>query len=447
MKVSSLKTKIALCFCSLILLTLSTFWLFTKSEFQQTIQRQGDALGTTLAVQSADSVRELVLANDLLSLNVVLDQLTRNENILSISVFNIDEQLIASSGTQTPPVTNSQANINAAYRAPITLDDSIAGAVLLQLDTSVLQAGTKRSQQYFWLILGLGLLLAITAAFALASHITTPILAMINAILEPEEYTLIDETERSDEVALLQNICAELLLQHKQEAADQQGLSPINDALNSTPHTQPLKVMASMLIVEVVNINTAIELLHPSTLSKLLNEYLFYLKQAAKLYGGNVQRFTGESVMVAFDSRQSSEEYSFNAVCCAQLFLMLMNRVSQQHRAEASQALEFRLAIHSGEAFFTLATDTQQEIHNEALIGKVIETSYFLSKQSKPSQLIISETTYAQAGGDARLSTDGSTEITMPTDNMSFMAYILDGAMADYAELLEKQCRHILPGD
>ena len=111
------------------------------------------------------------------------------------------------------------------------------------------------------------------------------------------------------------------------------------------------------------------------------------------------------------------------------------------HHAKKSQALQFKLAIHSGETFFSV--DSHND-NNQALLGKSLETSFFLCKQSQPGQLLISETTYTQAGADNRLQCTDSFEITMPTDNMSFIAYLLNSDMGNYSELLQKQSQHIL---
>lgn len=143
-----------------------------------------------------------------------------------------------------------------------------------------------------------------------------------------------------------------------------------------------------------------------------------------------------------FSSRVS--EHSVNAVRCAQLFLMLMDTVKQTHKKNASQALAFTLSVHSGNVF--IAANSHSEDKDIAfMIGKAIETSYFLCKQAQPNELIISETTYSQAGGHAALATKDSREIMMPTDKLSFMAYILDAPTSDHIHLLEQQSHQILP--
>ena len=433
----ALKYKFTFCFSGIIILTLSALWLLTEKEFEANLQLQADELGSTLAEQTANSIIELVLSNDLLSLNVVISQLTANSSINQVSVFDVDNNVLARTG-----ITSPSTLFNSSYSAEISLQNAVAGSVLIELSSSSLSTNIDNIQLFFWGTLSFGLMLTITTALALTSHITQPLESIVNAIKEPDESSINVDENRQDEITDLQNACKVLLEKYQENRAHQLSLSGLNNSDSVNEHSS--KVMTSLLIVKVVNVNTAIELLHPSTLSRLLNEYNFYLKQAAKLYGGSVQRFTGDSALVSFDTISCSDEHSFNAICCAQLFLRLMQQLSQMHHAKKAQALQFKLAIHSGETFFS-ADNTKE--NNYALLGKSLETSYFLCKQSKPNQLLISETTYTQAGAGDRLQFSDSFEITMPTDNMSFMAYLINPEMGSYTELLHKQTLHILPNN
>jgi class 3 adenylate cyclase len=188
--------------------------------------------------------------------------------------------------------------------------------------------------------------------------------------------------------------------------------------------------------------------IQPNNHLKLIDEYFYYLQQSSKLYGGIIHRFTGDSILVIFDSRQFQDKHSFNAICCAQLFMHIMMQINQQHKTKSSQSLEFRLSVHSGDIFVSISNSTKnsnQEM-TETAIGKTIETCEILCEACIPGELIISETTYSHAGGEARLLCRTSTEITMPRDNMSFVAYLLGKAAASsYASLIEQQVKHILP--
>ncbi len=429
----TLSYKIALLFCSVLILTMSTLWIFVERETRLNLQLQADEVGNTLATQIADAVRELVLANDLLGLNVVVGQLAETATIGQITVFNVDREILTRAG-------NAPANAfySTVYQADISLQDAIAGSVQLELDLSALLANLNGSRYYFWGILLFGLLLTLALSLALASYINDPITQLTAALEDPDE-AILEELAGADELSRLQKACKLLLEKYQENRTHQLKLGGMLKPATSQEFNRSSKIMASLLVVKVVNVHTAIELLHPNTFSKLLNEYHQYLKQAAKLYGGSLHRYTGESTMVSFDSHKCGEDHGLNAICCGQLFLALMKKINQRHKNEKAQALQFRLAIHSGETFFNV------ESESAVLLGKSLETAYFLSKQSKPGQLLISKNTFSQASTEHQLQYADSIEITMPTDNMSFTAYIISDEASAYSDLIEKQCQHILP--
>jgi membrane protein len=429
-----LSYKVALIFGTVLLLMMSTLWVLIDNTTRLNLQLQADEVGETLATQTADAVRELVLANDLLGLNVVVGQLAGNSTTGQITVYDVDGEVLSRAGSGP---ANESGTMR--YQADIRLQDAVAGSVQLELDVSELQRNINQMRYYFLGALLFGLLLTIALSFVLASYINSPLNQLSDALEDPDEADISSPGENGDEINRLQRACKNLLKKYQENRSHQMKLSGMLSPESSQKLTQSNKIMASLLVIKVVNVNTAIELLHPKTFSNLLNEYHFYLKQAAKLYGGRLHRYTGESCLVSFDALKCGEEHGLNAICCAQLFLTLMQRINQQHKNAKNQALQFRLAIHSGETFFNF------ESSSETLLGKSLETAYFLSKQSRPGQLLISETTYSQASKDHHLHYSDSIEITMPTDNMSITAYILSPEMHVYFELIQKQSQQLLP--
>ena len=78
------------------------FWLISNYTSQNLLRQQADSHGQVLAQQVALQVTELVLANDMISMNVVLNSLTRGSSIAEVAIINIDNEIIAAgSGTHT----------------------------------------------------------------------------------------------------------------------------------------------------------------------------------------------------------------------------------------------------------------------------------------------------------------------------------------------------------
>ena len=429
-----IRHQIAFSFSLLLLIVTTAFWLLFQNELNRSLDEYRNMLGASLADQTATSVRELVLVNDLLGLNVVLTQLVRDDNVLFASVHDADDAQIARAGQQDP---QAEADF---YTASISVQDAIAGTVLIQLDTRSADSYRQRLRNLFLLLLGASMVLVITTAFALAGRITAPVRVLTDAIagsIGDDD----DDDIAADETGRLQHAVDRLLAKY-QEMEGQLLETGIWKGNRDDDSSEPARLAASVLVIKVVNIHTAIELLHPAILSGLLQEYLFYLNQAARLYGGEFHRVNGESAVVCFDEETCDDNHSINALYCAGLFQSIMARINKRHRNNGEQMLEFRMAIHSGDIF--MAPGVGEQDGKGSILGKTLDITYFLSKQAAPGELVISETASSQAREFEHVEADRQREVSMPADNVTFMAYILSSGFAEDMGMIRKQRRHIL---
>ena len=433
-----IRHKIALSFALLLVVVTAAFWLLFQNELNRSLREYNNILGATLADQTAASVRELVLVNDLLGLNVVLTQLVRDDNILFASVHDIDDNQLASAGQR-----NTLADPDTFYAADITVQEAIAGSVRIQLDQQTVAAYRARLRNLFLLLLAVSLVLVLTTAYALAGPITNPLADLSDAINDsiPED----EESKEApaDETGRLKN-AVERLLSRYQDMEEQLLETGVWQGGRNGNTNEPARLAASVLVIKVVNIHTAIEVLHPATLSGLLQEYQFYLNQAARLYGGEFHRIHGESVVVCFDEETCDDRHSINALYCAGLFQSIMTRIGNRHRKKGEQVLEFRMAIHSGDIFLAPGIGSQEQADKGSILGKTVDITYFLSKQAAPNELVISEATCSQARTFEHFETTRQREVSMPADNVSFMAYILTSGFAEDLGLIRKQRRQLL---
>jgi class 3 adenylate cyclase len=179
----------------------------------------------------------------------------------------------------------------------------------------------------------------------------------------------------------------------------------------------------------------------------LLQQYQFYLRQAARLYRGVITQVTGDQAIVAFDIRHCQDEHAFNALCCGQLFLQLMQRLAEQQLAKNTQALQFHLAIHSGDVYFSspwqsskLNSDMQRA---ETMIGNSVTLTQELLTHAEPNTLLVSELSYDLANGNLRFPTEPGHLVQ--TDRRSILTYTVAAACGTHSDVLSKQCLHILP--
>lgn len=442
----AIKHKITLGFSLLLTLVLLAFWLSLKLQLQQTLAQQTDMLGNILARQTADSVTELVLANDVLGLNVVVNQLAREDGVANITISDVDGRELTSTALQGM----LEQDGSKPYVAPVTLQGAVAGYVALSLDESFLSNPVTRPDALFFIIIAAGLVLVLAASHAIAAQVTTPVLELVDMTeaddsVDPDALVV----TRRDEFGLLQQRIADLIWRQREleEQIDVIGAPRANP--EDAPGLKAERRTVTLLHVQVANSAKALDLLHPGTLSTLLQQFQFYLRQAARLYRGVVVRVNGDSALVAFDTRRCQDEHAFDALCCAQLFMRLMQKVAETQRAQKAQALEFCLAVYSGDAYFSpiwrKPRNDDDKQRQESVIGKPVALVMELATLSRPGEILVSEPSFALADGNNRFDAQPSRKVELDSGKVNLLIYALDAGAGDHSDLLDRQCHHLLP--
>jgi uncharacterized membrane protein affecting hemolysin expression len=78
------------------------FWLVSNYNTQNLLRQQADQLGFTVAEQTALQMTEFVLANDRISMNVVLGELIRGTSITELAVIVTSTIKSSQCATQIP---------------------------------------------------------------------------------------------------------------------------------------------------------------------------------------------------------------------------------------------------------------------------------------------------------------------------------------------------------
>jgi membrane protein len=441
----ALKYRLAFAFSLLFIFLFGVLWLALKLLLDQTLSQQTRTLGDILAKQTADAVTELVLANDLLGLNVVLGQLAREPGISSVTVADVDGRTLATT------LESYAEALGPRYEAPVTLQEAVAGRVLVTLDETLLSNPLTRPHTLFYALMALGLLVISWLSWTLSRRHSEAVYGMLDLIEHPPatDEELLPAIQPSRELELLQERLLDLL--QRQRALEGQMTST---GLPDPEELQQLTLRAerrtsSLLLVEATNIHTAIELLHPATLSTLLQEFQFYLRQSARLYRGVVLRVEGHRALVSFDTRHCQDEHAFSALCCGQLFLQLMQRVAAKHKAANAQSLDFSLAVHSGDSYYSPLwknrKDGKESPREESVIGKPVDLVAQLLPLCPAGRVLASELSVELAGGSPRFAAPAARELQVGPDKLPLMAYILAPESGNHSDLLARQCLHLIP--
>lgn len=408
-------------------------------QFKQAMQQQADALGQSLITQTAASATELLVSNDILSLNVLLNNLAKNPLVAHAAIYSVDNRILAESGTR--PTRSMLGESDGLYSTQITFQEVIAGQLRISLDMRQFQQPMTISLQSMGILSLILLALTLSLSMRLGRHISTPLLQLrlwlrdpddpapgagrndeigdlarqLQARLvpekpepEPEELEELEDDalleaddypQESDDVDFEQE--AQPLAEHGIDADaaddDDEALKPWPDSIepedpfadlrdeadDSAPSAPPQpqrQAQASAVLAIQLGAQEQLRRLPRTRLLDLLERYRACLEQASALYQGQLHTLKDGSSLMLFHERECGEDYLTHAICCGEL-MRALGHALQIEVADSGITLQLQLGL-------TLGSDLEALGQAELLLSDSALDALALSQHSRNLLLV-----------------------------------------------------------
>ncbi len=404
----------------LVALALVIYACVMGLQFKQAMHEQADALGQALTTQTATSATELLVSNDILSLNVLLGNLVKNPLVAHAAIYSVDNRILAEAGQR--PKNGLLGEAEGLYEIKITFQDVVAGHLRISLDMTQFQQPMTISLQSMAILSGILLALSLALSLRLGRHISTPLLQLRMWLRYIDPYT--PATDRQDEIGdLARQLKASYAPPEPEPVAEPPEPKHVEDADDAetsfddsdlsdhgfddapkpraqvapTPRSivadedeeddpfaglhddslpkpiarptlpvAPSQPQYSAVLAVQLGSQEQLRRLPRTRLTELLERYRDCIDQAASLYDSELHTLNDGSSLMLFSTQDSGDDYLTNAICCGEL-LRALSHALQIEVADSGITLQLQLGLTLGEGLHgmtqidLLLTETAQD--------------------------------------------------------------------------------------
>ncbi|WP_019340010.1 AhpA/YtjB family protein [Stutzerimonas stutzeri] len=426
----------------LVALALIIYAWVMGMQFKHAMEQQADALGQSLITQTASSATDLLVANDILSLNVLLSNLVKNPLVAHAAIYSVDNRVLAESGAR--PQRNLLGDEEGLYSTPISFQEVIAGHLRISLDMQQFQQPMTISLQSMGLLSLILLALTLTLSMRLGRQLSLPLMQLRLWLRDPDDPA--PGAGRQDEIGELARQLQARLVPEKPEPEielddsmedlysahfevpvagpvndyersdtdlrshldDAAGSLPTDDAVTDDsfdddfdddppfdePKSQPAPAPAPAVPPSAAPATTgksgvlAIQLgaqeqlrrLPRAQLTELLQRYSDCLQQASTLYQAELHTLNDGSSLMLFHSQDDEQNYLTHALCCGEL-MRALGHALQIEVADSGITLQLQLGLTQGEGLYELS-------QGDLLLSEPAQAALAMSQHSRNLLLV-----------------------------------------------------------
>src|SRR5277367_5602712 len=161
-----------------------------------------------------------------------------------------------------------------------------------------------------------------------------------------------------------------------------------------TIHTERKKL--TIFFSDIQNFTATTERLQPETITQLLNEYFTEMSKIALAYGGTIDKFVGDAILIFFGDPETKGDAE-DAKACLRMAIEMQDRIAGLNAKWRNAGIEFpfrvRMGINTG--FCNVGNFGSDDRMDYTIIGAEANLAARLQSVAEPGHIVVRYETYA----------------------------------------------------
>ena len=463
--------KLALAFTAIISLGMVILgWVIAKDQTVM-LDRQMIASSHTVVQQLAQIATEPVLAEDTLTLEVIVKQLIEQRGLLAVAIYSDEIKPIVQAGVvPDAELVADHSTKDAMFLYDRTVNDDgepvtvmaamspmIAGGVtvgyaLIGFDRSIVEAAKHQTIRTVSLATLLFVLIGSLTSIILGKRLTRPIHQIVksSSAISAGNYSFRFTQQRNDELGDLMQAMNDMTDGLAQKERVEQTFSRYvapqvaREVLRDTAQSGAVgrNVIASVLFADVFGFTALSESMPADEVNAVLNEYFGFIGPMVDACYGHIDKYIGDCVMAVFGVPESDTLHAQHAVECAALIQYLVETLNKRRKARGQVVLMFHIGINSGAMLAgNIGAADRMEY---TVMGKEVNVASRLSSSAKPGQILLSDATYDAIRNTGPIQCQQHGIITLRGTTQPLMTYSVLLDMAKHQDFIKSRVGQLL---
>jgi adenylate cyclase len=159
----------------------------------------------------------------------------------------------------------------------------------------------------------------------------------------------------------------------------------------------------TILLSDIRGFTAMSERFEANQVVSMLNHYFSEMNEIILKYGGSIDKYMGDAVLVLFGVHEQHEDDARRAISCAVEMQNAMDKVNQENQAQGLPELFVGIGINTA---VVSAGQVGSDLYNEyTVIGDGVNLASRIESHSLRGQVLIGENTYSKVKDDVEIGT------------------------------------------